>query len=59
MHTDPYATRETAAFAVTRDGTEYFWSNNYNGCLNWLHRNVPYSWHHAMKYEGWAIKPLT
>ncbi len=55
MHTDPYAQRETARYAITRDETEYFWSNDYDECLTWLQSNVPYSWHHAFTYEGWAI----
>ena len=56
LKTDNYAKRETARFAVSRDGTEYFWADAYNDCLVWLQSNVPYSWDHALNHEGWAIQ---
>ena len=55
MHTDPYAQRETARYAVARDEIEHFWSDDYNKCLVWMQGHVPYSWHHAFTYEGWKI----
>ena len=57
MIKDPYEDRETKELKVTRDGEAYFWADSENECLIWMQANVPYSWHHAIKHEGWKIEP--
>lgn len=44
-------------YIVARDEVEHFSSNSHAECLAWLHNHVPHSWYHAVKYEGWSIKP--
>lgn len=47
--------RNSKRFLVTRNGRLKHSADTHNECLTWLHREVSYSWHHAMTVEGWAI----
>jgi len=42
-------------WVVRRDGVVKHVAATENAALVWLQRAVPYSWHHAMKYEGWTV----
>jgi hypothetical protein len=42
-------------YVLKKDGHIRAERASYNDCLKILHELAPYSWHHAMKHEGWSI----
>ena len=44
-------------YALKKDGKGSF-KGTYNECLVKLQKSASYSWHHAMKYEGWTIEEV-
>lgn len=43
-------------FTVYREGVSQFTGTEAE-CYSWLQSHTSYSFHHAMTYEGWEIKP--
>jgi len=44
------------SYVLKHDGEEKGDFESINAALTWLHGNVPYSWDHAFKHEGWTLE---
>jgi hypothetical protein len=45
---------EKQTFTLLRDGKEILTGPEIE-CLRWIHTYTPFSWHHAIQYEGYKM----